>query len=178
MQLFVQIFVFNAVCIVLFIVVHEIGHYMMGRLAGIPWAQMRIRLLTFPQQVVLRDNADWVSVSDLQRYLGILRRHVPSVRGRFIYVSGGFLFETIFTVLMALIFHGTGFRLYAFLIVGVSLVFYLVYLFALDLPRARRTGEPWGDTTLMHSLAPAPAICWSFGMVVIRVGLPALLLWL
>ncbi len=175
MQLFVQIFVFNAACILLFIVVHEIGHYMMGRLAGIPWAQMRIRLLTFPQHVAVRDGDDWVSVSELKRYFKTVRRHVPSVSGQLLYITGGFLFETLFTVLMALLLQATGFWLYAVFIVGVSLVFYLVYLFALDLPQARRTGEPYGDTTLMYSLAPAPAICWLVGMIVVRVGL---LVWL
>ncbi len=54
MQLFVQIFVFNAVFIALFIIVHEIGHYTMGRLAGLHAGQMRIQLLTFPLQVVIK----------------------------------------------------------------------------------------------------------------------------
>ncbi len=178
MQLFIQIFVFNIIFIALFIIVHEIGHYLMGRMAGLPAAQMRIRLLTFPQQVVLRDGANWVSVSDLQRYLEVLRRHVPSVHGQLTYIIGGFLFETIFTVLMAVILQITGFELFAIIIVGVSLVFYLVYLLAMDLPHARASGEPWGDSTLMYSLAPLLAICWSIGMVVVRIGLVALLWWL
>ncbi len=175
MLLFVQILIFNTICIALFIIVHEVGHYTMGCLAGLPAARMRIRLLTFPQQVVLRDGTDWVSVSDLQRYLELMRRHVPSVRGQFIFLSGGFLFETTFNVLFAVILQMAGFELFAIIMVGLSLIFYFVYLLAMDLPHTRATGDPWGDSTLMYSLAPAFAIFWSVGMVVIRVSLVALL---
>ncbi len=177
MQLLLQIFVFNAVFIALFIIVHEVGHYTMGRLAGLPVAEMRIRLLTFPQHVALRDGTEWISVSDLQRYLELMRRHVPSVRGQLVYISGGFLFETTFTMLMAVILQMAGIELFAVIIVGLSLLFYLVYLLALDLPHARATGEPYGDSTLMYTLAPTLAICWSIGMVVIRIGLVIALLW-
>lgn len=55
MVLFGQIFVGSIVLVIVLITVHEIGHWLMGLLAGIPARAMRIRLLTFPQQVVLRD---------------------------------------------------------------------------------------------------------------------------
>jgi hypothetical protein len=37
------------------IAVHETGHYIAGLTAGIPATAMKIRLLTFPQHVALRD---------------------------------------------------------------------------------------------------------------------------
>ena len=175
MLLFIQIFIFNVICIALFILVHEIGHYFTGRLAGIPAGKIRVRLLTFPQQVVLRDGIEWVSVSDLKKYLEILHRHVPSVRGQLAYITGGFLFETAFTVLMAVILQTAGFKLFAAIIIGLSLVFYLVYLFILDLPHARRQKEPWGDSTLMYAKAPVFATWWCIGMVIVRLGLVGLL---
>ncbi len=150
----------------------------MGRIIGIPAEKMQIRLLTFPQQVVLRDGSDWISVSDLQRYLEVLSRYVPTVRGQLVYIAGGFLLETMFTVLAVIILQVAGFSLFAAVIVVLSLVFYLVYLLALDLPNARRKSVPWGDSTLMFSLAPVFAICWSVGMVAVRTWVAVSLLWL
>jgi len=178
MLLFVQIFIFNAICIALFILVHEIGHYSIGRLAGIPAGEIRIRLLTFPQQVVLRDGTEWVSVSDLKRYLKILHRHIPSIRGQLAYITSGFLFETVFTLAMGVIMRATGFKLFAMIIIGLSLIFYLVYLFVMDLPHARRQKEPWGDSTLMFEKAPVFATWWCIGMVIVRLGVIGLFLWL
>jgi hypothetical protein len=73
---FVLIFLANAASIFVLIVVHETDHFLAGWVGGIPVCEMRIRLLTFPQHVALRDGKEWVTQFDLERSVAI------SVRGR------------------------------------------------------------------------------------------------
>jgi len=90
MTLFLQILFANIVLLFVLISVHELGHWFFGRLVGIPSGQMRIRLLTFPQQVQIRDSQGWVSVATFDRYFNRLREIVPSRSGQFANVVGGF----------------------------------------------------------------------------------------
>jgi hypothetical protein len=77
-QEFVLIFLANVACIFVLIAVHETGHFLAGWAGGIPFGEMRIRLLTFPQHVALRDGEEWVTPFDLERYVAIMRRHLCS----------------------------------------------------------------------------------------------------
>lgn len=171
MELFVQIFFANIALLFLLICVHEVGHWFFGRLAGIPNDQMKIRLLMFPQQVQLIDAAGWVSVSTFDRYFKRLGELVPSRGGQFAYVVGGFVFETLFLVGGTGILGRTGYWLYAIVAPGVSLMMYLVYVFAMDLPQSKSLGRPWGDTTILHSLKPRLAVLVAVCMVSVRVAL-------
>lgn len=171
MTTFLQIFFTNIVLSFILLSVHEVGHWAMGIVAGLPRRTMRIRLLTFPQQIVLRDGQEWVSVSDFDRYWSILSRYVPSRRAQFLYVVGGFLFETGFLVAFSVFLWGFGYWLYATVAVGLSLVMYLVYLFAMDLPQSKALQRPWGDTTVLYSLSPRLTFFVVMSMILIRLGL-------
>jgi hypothetical protein len=153
------------------IAVHECGHWFFGRLAGIPSGQMRIRLFTFPQQVQLRDADCWISVSTFDKYFERLRCFVPSETGQFVYVVGGFVFETTFLAILTIMLGLQGFWLYAIVAPGISLTMYLVYVFAMDIPQSKSLGKPWGDSTILFSLAPGWAIGVAVGMIVTRIGL-------
>jgi hypothetical protein len=173
MTLFFQILFSNAVLLCVLITVHELGHWFFGRLVGIPPDQMKIRLLTFPQQVQIRDSAGWVSVSTFDRYFNRLREIVPSSRGQFAYVVGGFVFETLFLILLTVFLGGTGYWLYAIVAPGVSLVMYLVYVFAMDIPQSKHLKRPWGDTTILFSLSPRGGVVVAASMVLVRAALIA-----
>lgn len=169
MTIFLQIFCANIVLLFVLIAVHECGHWTMGYIAGIPTAKMKIRLLTFPQQVVLRDGDEWTSVSNYDRYFALLKGHVPSRGGQFLYVVGGFLFETGFLVALSLVLAKMGYWLLAIVAPGLSLTMYLVYVLLMDLPQSRRLERPWGDTTILYSLSPPGAIAVSCAMILVRV---------
>lgn len=171
MTIFLQIFFANIILSFILISVHELGHWAMGIVAGLPRRNMRIRLLTFPQQIVLRDGQEWVSVSDFDRYRSILSTYVPSRRAQFLYVVGGFLFETGFLVAFSVLLWGFGYWLYATVAAGLSLVMYLVYLFAMDIPQSRALQRPWGDTTILYSLSPRLTLFVVMSMILIRLGL-------
>jgi hypothetical protein len=63
------------------------------------------------------------------------------------------LFETVFLVALTLFLAKEGYWLYALVAPGVSLLMYLIYLFAMDIPQSRGKQRPWGDTTILYSLA-------------------------
>lgn len=171
MTLFIQILLANVALLFLLIAVHELGHWCFGRLVGIPGDQMRIRLLTFPQQVQLRDAEGWVSVSTFDRYFHRLREMVPAARAQFAYVVGGFVFETLFVAGLTCVLGLTGYWLYAIVAPGVSLVMYLVYVFAMDIPQSRQLQRPWGDTSILFSLSTPGAVVVSSTMLLVRLGL-------
>jgi membrane-associated protease RseP (regulator of RpoE activity) len=172
MTLFLKIFVANIVLLFVLISVHECGHWVFGRLAGLPSRRMRIRLFTFPQQVQLLDDHEggvWVSVSNFDRYWSILTESVPSTRGKFLYVVGGFVFETVFLAALCGTLVYLQQRLFALVAVGVSLLMYAIYVLAMDLPQSRARGKPWGDTTILVHLARAPGLTVAAIMVISRL---------
>lgn len=171
MNIFWQIFFANIILVFVLIGVHEVGHWVMGLIAGIPHQNMKIRMFSFPQQVVIRDEQDWVSVSNYERYHSILNKYVPTSTGKYLYVSGGFLFETVFLVISSRILWGYGFWLYAAVANGLSLMMFIIYLFAMDIPQSQSLKKPWGDTTILYSLAKKPTLLVVSAMVLIRVAL-------
>ncbi len=173
MGMFLAILVANVVLLFVLIAVHECGHWVFGRIAGLPAGRMRIRLFMFPQQVVLRDEpaGSWVSVSEFERYWGILAASVPSKRGQFLYVVGGFVFETVFLAALIAGLLAMDYRMYALVAVGVSLMMYVIYLLAMDLPQSKALGKPWGDTTILISLARGPGLATAALMIATRFAL-------
>jgi hypothetical protein len=169
--IFLQIFFANIVLLFVFIAVHEVGHWSMGIVAGIPVRQMKIRLLTFPQQVALRDGTEWASVSNYDRYFALLAQYVPSRSGQFLYVVGGFLFETGFLIALSIVLAKMGYWLLAIVAPGLSLSMFLVYVFLMDIPQSRRLQRPWGDTTILSSLAPVAGVAVAVAMALVRVVL-------
>ncbi len=171
MIIFLQILFANILLVFVLIGIHEVGHWVMGRIAGIPLQKMKIRMFTFPQQVVLRDEQEWVSVSDYERYHSILDKHAPTVGGKYLYVSGGFLFETGFLIILSLVLWRYGFWLYAVVANGLSLTMFLIYLLAMDIPQSKSLKKPWGDTTILFSLAKKPTILIVSAMILVRVAM-------
>jgi hypothetical protein len=171
MVIFWQIFFGNIVLAFILISIHEVGHWIMGIIAGIPYQKMKIRLLTFPQQVVLKDEKDWVSVSDFDRYHSILNYYVPTPKGKYLYVSGGFLFETVFLVIFSTILWEYNYGLYAAVANGLSLMMFIIYLFAMDIPTSKSLNKPWGDTTILFSLTKNLTIIIVSIMILIRIAL-------
>lgn len=177
MTLFLQILSANAALVFVLIVVHECGHWLMGRVAGIPARAMKIRLFTFPQRVDLRDGRELISVKSFDRYNSLLLKYVHSQGGRFLFFVGGFLFETCFLIAFTMLLATNGFWLYAIVAPGVSLLMYLIYLFVMDIPQARSSQRPYGDTTLLYSLTPAGGVAVAGFMIGVRVLL-MLIVWL
>jgi hypothetical protein len=173
MATFLEILITNIILLAVLIIVHELGHWTLGLLAGIPAGQMRIRLFTFPQQVVLREGDQWVTVGEYDRYFNVLHGHIPSRAGQFAYVIGGFLFETCALAVIWSVFISRGMWIMSLVAPGLSLSMYLIYLFLMDLREAGRRGKPWGDTTILDSLVPGAGWGVAGAMILIRLAMIA-----
>ena len=158
-------------CYFLLVAVHEVGHYLAGWAAGIPAAEMRIRLFTFPQHVALRDGERWVLPFDLESYFAVMRRHLLTTPRLYLYTAGGMLLETAFLLAVCLLALQWSQQWLVLLVAGMSLGILLVYVVVMDVPMAIRRGYPWGDVSGLWWLAKAPTVVLILGMLMIRGAL-------
>jgi hypothetical protein len=157
------------------IAVHEAGHYVAGRMGGLPAGDMKLVLLAFPQHVALRDGEDWVSpVREIGRYVGVARRHLRSRAAAFGWVAGGMVAELAFTATVLGAAVALGYRAVGFWVACVSLGMYVVNVALMDLPWAWRYRCAAGDTSGLWQIAPVPAVIFSAVMVAGRVLLVVL----
>ncbi|MBK8091200.1 MAG: hypothetical protein IPK32_04210 [Verrucomicrobiaceae bacterium] len=130
------------------VAVHECGHYLAGLAVGVPRRNMRIRLLTFPQHVALRDGDEWGSPADTDRYIRPAEPLMPTAATAFIFVAGGFILETATLLLLA------AYRL-PFFRVACTLAFWMtVIYFAFDVFVYLRTRKAGMDFSAMCSISP------------------------
>ena len=168
---FLAILFTYASCVVVLIVVHECGHFLAGWIGGIPLAEMRIRLLTFPQHVALRSEGRWVGPHELEPYLATMFRYLTTTPRLYLYTAGGFLSETLFTVAATVLFVQLGLPKMALLVAAMSLGMNLIAVLVLDLPLSWRIGHPAGDVSGLWALAKLPTALVVLGMLAIRIAL-------
>lgn len=162
-----------AACFFVLIAVHESGHYLAGWAGGIPARDMRIRLLSFPQHVDLRDGDEWVSpVLDLPRFVGIQKRQFTTLIRVYLFVSGGLITETVFAVVVVVAFIESGWRSLAFFVAFSTFCLNARYL-VLDAPSAIVRRKAFGDFSGLWTMAWVPTVLLVVGLLTIRV----LLLW-
>lgn len=165
---FVGLFLFYAGCVFLLIVVHECGHYLAGLAGGIPASEMRIRLFVFPQHVVLRYGERWVSPADYDPFVETVWRHLATTPRVYLFVAGGLLLETLFTIIVTVLLVQFGWPKMAVAVVGLSLVLLVPWL-VLEPIMVWRTGHAWGDFSGMWFLAKLPTAILVLALLVIRV---------
>jgi hypothetical protein len=166
-------FVANALCIFTLISVHEVGHFLAGWVGGIPWRAMRIRLFRFPQDVILRDGNEWIAPSNLDQYLPVIERHLGSGSRLYFYVAGGLLLETVFAVAAAVIAKAAGWPNLALMVAGMSLLFFVLLVFVMDVPWALYHRRAFFDVSGLWHIAKVPTAL----LVVSLLGTRMLLVW-
>jgi hypothetical protein len=155
----------------LLIAVHECGHYLAGWLCGIPRSEMRIRLLTFPQHIALRDGERWLAPMEITSYYPVMQRHLRTTTRLFLYTAGGMMFETLFTTAACAILLAVDWPKLAFVFAALSAWLWASYVLFMDLPQAIRHGYPAGDLSGMWWLAKLPTLVFAAAMMGIRVAL-------
>ena len=153
------------------IAVHETGHFLAGMTWGIPASHMKIRLLTFPQHVAIKDGDAWLSsTQDIERYIEVTRGFFRSKAAAFRWVAGGVLLECVFTVAVCLGAHEIGWRNLAFWTAAMSRAMYLVNVFLMDVPWALINRHAFGDTSGLWTISRIPAVLLTAAMLAIRAG--------
>jgi hypothetical protein len=171
---FLAIFLLCTVCVFVLIAVHESGHYLAGLALGIPAHQMQIRLFTFPQHVALRYGDGWVSPADYDPYAETVWKHLTTTRRVYLFVAGGLVLETVFTIIVAVSLVQLGWAGLALAVLSLSLLMDASYLLV-DMVMALRTGHAWGDFSGMWFLAKLPT---ALLVLVLLAPRAALVLWL
>lgn len=163
------LYVFAFYCGWFFVVitVHECGHYLFGLLGGTPKEAMRIRLIAFPQHVVLRDSQRWVSpVSDIDRYVELVWHYLQTRKRVWFYVAGGILLETVFTTFVGIVLLSFGYNKLAWVLVGFTLFLFLPWL-VIDTIAVLR-GRVTGDMSGLWALAPLPTAVLILASLAVR----------
>jgi hypothetical protein len=154
------------------IAVHEAGHYLCGRLGGVPANAIRIRLFAFPQHVVLRDGQQWISpVKQIERYVELVWQYLQTKTRVWFYVAGGILVETVFTVVVGIVLLGMGMNKLTLILTGISL-FLFVPWFIIDAIAIAR-GTIVGDLSGLWAMARIPTAI----LITIATASRALLMW-
>ncbi len=152
------------------VLVHEAGHYLAGWGLAVPRSDMRVRLQR-PPHLALRRGQRWLSPDD-PGYASTFARHNPSAAAAWLFVAGGFLFETTVVLLLAVAFRDIG--TLPLVLVGASTVILLLYLIA-DISLSLRRSVPYGDAGAMWTISRAPTGLVLGAVLVARGGAVALL---
>ncbi|KYG35295.1 hypothetical protein [Alkalihalobacillus trypoxylicola] len=153
---------------------HELGHYMMGRfIVNIPKENIRIRLFHNPPHVALRaQNKDWIKPNDEKgRFVQTYFTYDPEGKHSFLFIMGGFILQSVIFLIAA-------FSIYYFIknitlanfIIGGSLFFNFVYIFA-DLAFYHWKRTPSGDTSSSLQFAPVKTVLFIFFLLLSYVVL-------
>lgn len=144
------------------IIIHEVGHFMVGWCLGIPRHRMSIQILGKGAHVALiDDDGTKVSPDQLDRYVELLENHLPKERHMYFYVMGGHVFELIFIVALAIFALISDIEV---LIRLSSIVIWLAFLYStiyllMDIISSLRMKKPsGGDFSGLWELAPLPTI--------------------
>ena len=171
MNLLINVIAFVAAFFAL-ISVHEFGHYLAGCAAGIPARDMRVRVFVFPQRVDLRANDRWIWANEWELFLATMWGHLKTTPRVYLYVCGGLVMETIFSVAVTIGFVALGRRDFAFLVAFSTILHYVTYLMW-DIPSAWRRGHAMGDFSGLWALARFPTALLVSALLTIQF----LLLW-
>lgn len=146
LEKFISVLIYLSIAVII-IVFHEMGHYLFGRLIGIPRSRLSIQLLKMPPHVALvNDNDVKIPPSNINKYVELLERFIKSDNKLFIYVIGGHALEIIIIlaiVLISLITKVTFIITFAHAITWIAPLLALNYLL-IDLFSTIRNKSPSG----------------------------------
>lgn len=135
----------------LLVIVHENGHYLFGRVLGVPAEDMRVEITGNPPHVALRDGDRWVPPMD-ESYAEIFQRHCPSLRAAWLYIAGGVIGETVVALVMICVLVAIGIGGAAVILAWSTTLFFVAYVLgdlAISLSRRMATGD-WSAMYTVH----------------------------
>jgi hypothetical protein len=138
-------------------VVHELGHYLAGAIAGIPADARRFIVLAVPPHVALADGEEWVSPFQNDRFSDVYGRYDPERRYGALFTAGGILAQAVLAVVVAVVVVAVGGAELGRDVVRLSLAF-LAGLLVVDLAATVSRGRPYSDATHLWRLDPLRAV--------------------
>jgi len=146
------------------VLVHQLGHYYAGRnIAGIPAAEIRLVLLTFPQYVALRDDEGWAPPTEFGRYRAAYGRHDPEFEQFERFAAAGEIVQTAAVVPPAVLLGLLGFESLATWVLVLSVLATLAAVLV-DAGLTWYSDGPSGDYSALWAVSrkAPPAILLGF----------------
>lgn len=133
-----------------FVVVHEYGHLLAGRVLGVPAPAIRVELAGRPPHTALRRGDRWLRPEDSD-YADAFREHRPERWAAWTYVAGGLVVETAATTASVLVLVAAGAEEVGIVLAWVALLLAVTYLIV-DVALTTRSRRPYGDHALLWQL--------------------------
>lgn len=151
--------------VAIIIFVHECGHYWVARFAGVSKENIRIRMLFFPQHVLLRnEDGAWIKPWQQPLYSQLCWNYFQGSRRKIIlYVGAGLVIQSIFVWLGALLLLAMGWRAWAFSLFILSVQIIVIYFLA-EVAFYSLRKKSFGDFTGLWLLSKS-----AFGVVCLAV---------
>lgn len=152
------------------IVIHEYGHWAVGRAFGVPADSIRVRWEN-PPHVALRSGEEWLAPMD-SRYAEVYHAHREGVGPAWLYIAAGVIVESATALVLLGVLVALGATGAANVLASVSLLLLLAYLVG-DLVISLARGGMSGDWSAMYGVQRL----WTIGLAVTLLaarGLPVL----
>lgn len=147
----------SVILVAVVLVAHELGHYLIAGIAGVPASDRRIVFAALPPHVALPAGDKWVSPFDRERFRAAYGRYDPERRYAALFTAGGFLGQVALVGLVVIAALASGHvadgETIGADLVSTSVGFTVVYL-GIDLVMAARNRSAFGDTTHLWRLSP------------------------
>lgn len=160
----------HAAVILSLIVVHEMGHYLAARIAGVSGNDLRIALFRLPPHVALADGKEWVGPRQAERYGEILQQRLSGSRSLFWFVAAGLTVQTLYAVLLFFVLAAIGASVLGWMGLSYSAAMLIFYL-GFDPMMTWISGHQTGDITAMFAVAPLRATVTLLAMVALHAVL-------
>lgn len=152
------------------VLVHTFGHYYAARsIVGIPASEIRLQVTAVPLNVAFRDDEEWLSPVEYDRYRAAYDQHDPDGEHFERFVAAGDLFQTGLLVPAALVTAVAGFPAIASLIVVVSLLTTTVYV-VYDVVMSLYAGAPRGTYSALWTTMRLFPVVLLAGIVFLHLG--------
>lgn len=153
-------------------VVHELGHYVAGAIAGIPADARRFVVLAVPPHVAIADDEGWASPFENDRFGAAYRNYDPDSRHGALFTAGGVLAQTVLAIAVGVLAALVGGSEVGTAIVRLSLGF-LAGLVVVDVVATAGRGHPYSDASHLWRLDPRTAVA----VFVVAAGIHVAVLW-
>lgn len=140
---------------VVVVLVHKLGHYVVGRwLVGIPPEFIRLVLLSLPQYVAIRNDDRWVSPLTFEAYLDAYRQQDPDSSHLSVFLAAGVLAQIACVGAVSSFALAAGVPFVGQSVILISGMLTSFHLFS-DLGSTLHLGSPSGDFSALFEQSPA-----------------------
>ncbi len=168
-------YLYNLIFIIIFAICfrfsHEIGHYVSGRMAGIPKERIKINF-SIPFRIALKNHeGKWVTPDNFKEFVKTYNSFNINTYFTYFYLAGGMIGETDFLLITFLLIYFTPINnQMIFLLIFLSILIDVIYVIA-DTVQNFKQKIPPGDISNMWLISTSKTTLYLIFHFSIRLGL-------